>query len=263
MTCEIEDCNRHTDTAGMCCVHYQRSRKYPGDLDKLHAPIGAYRQKGCKVEGCPAPHKALGYCNHHHVRVHRNGTPEKIGRRPKPQPAPNPCQAEGCSKLATTKTAAGYCSMHKTRLERHGSLDGPEARRPDPILRFAEKVEADGECWVWTGPPDADGYGHFYVDGRNYRAHRWLYMRLVNPNLSPEMQLDHICSRDEEDPLCIKPGHLQEITPAEHARLTNRRAAILKDNPGMEWGADRRHRSMAELFFGLENHLPTALHSKG
>lgn len=42
------------------------------------------RHIGCKVTGCPNPHRSLGYCSVHYGRMHRLGTtelpPRGIGR---------------------------------------------------------------------------------------------------------------------------------------------------------------------------------------
>lgn len=256
MICMIEDCDRLTSSRGMCGSHYDRWRKNPDDVEALHAPIGAYRRNaGCTVDGCENPHDAIGLCGKHRVRLYRTGTTEKLPRKPKAKPEPKPCTVEGCEK--DTKTI-GLCSMHYTRQRRHGTLEGPEAWRPDPILRFGEHVTTKGDCWEWTGKRDKDEYGIFSVDGKTVRAHRWLWRRLVNPDLTAQDQLDHICG----NPPCVRPGHIQQSDGSTHAGLTRYRTRRLKANPGKVFVPDHRHRNLQELFFGLQNGLPTALNPR-
>lgn len=53
---------------------------------------------------------------------------------------------------------------------------------PPPAERFWSKVDKNGPipphspelgpCWIWLGARFGQGYGAFYLDGRNQRAHR-------------------------------------------------------------------------------------------
>jgi hypothetical protein len=253
MFCTVDDCDRHTRAAGYCSPHYARSRKYPGNAEKLHAPIGVYGRKGCLVDGCAEPHKALGYCNGHHVRFSRTGSPAKTGRKPRAKAELKTCSEDGCAKPCKS---AGFCSMHYTRLRRHGSTDTPVARNPNLFVRFASRVEADGDCWRWTGQHSKDGYGYFTVSKRvEVRAHRWAWENVAGLEIPEKYVLDHICQTRD----CVRPGHLQALTVEEHSALTSYRSRMTKLHPGWEYVADARHQSMAELLFGLENRLPTAI----
>lgn len=81
-----------------------------------------------------------------------------------------------------------------------------EAREARARRRFWRRVEPrpDG-CWIWTGGKDADGYGAFYYNGRNQRAHRvsfqWHHGRPVESEI-----LRHSC----DFPACVRPDHLLE-----------------------------------------------------
>jgi len=86
--------------------------------------------------------------------------------------------------------------------------------------RFWAKADKSGDCWLWTGHRDADGYGRY---GR-LLAHRVAYALLVGP-VPDGLQLDHLCRNRR----CLKPEHLEAVTRRENfARSTHPSAAALR-----------------------------------
>jgi hypothetical protein len=86
--------------------------------------------------------------------------------------------------------------------------------RLDPLVRFRTHVNLDGPlperhpelgpCHLWTASTFDSGYGQYKVDGRNVRAHRWLWRQLVG-ELADDEVLDHYaCDR----PSCVNLDHL-------------------------------------------------------
>lgn len=65
-----------------------------------------------------------------------------------------------------------------------------------------------GRCWVFTGGTDKAGYGQFWFEGRNDRAHRVAWVLTHGP--IPEGEgyhgtcVLHRCDR----PQCVRPTHL-------------------------------------------------------
>ena len=58
-------------------------------------------------------------------------------------------------------------------------------------------------CWLWTGAREEKGYGHFAVNGRPVRAHRFSYEMLVWP-IPDGLFVLHRC----DQPGCVNPDHL-------------------------------------------------------
>lgn len=79
--------------------------------------------------------------------------------------------------------------------------------------RFWAKVEKNGPvpqhrpdlgpCWVWKRRLDKDGYGGFWLNGRNVRAHRVAWEWQHGPLADGELVL-HAC----DTPACVRPDHL-------------------------------------------------------
>ena len=78
---------------------------------------------------------------------------------------------------------------------------------------IAERIDASGDCWVWTGPTINTGYGVVAFDGRTELAHRLVYEMLVGPILDG-FEIDHLC----RNILCCNPDHLEPVTRKENVR---------------------------------------------
>lgn len=90
-----------------------------------------------------------------------------------------------------------------------------------PECRFWDKVQKTDYCWTWTGAPHSKkGYGRFDAEGVKWLAHRYAYTLLVAP-IPPEHELDHVeCGNTS----CVRPTHVEPVTPKEHARRTDQGA---------------------------------------
>lgn len=122
------------------------------------------------------------------------------------------CTIEGCEKPLI---AWGWCGMHYRRWRVHGDpsivLPQPPPKPPEP--RFWSKVDQhdpDG-CWEYRAQRDRDGYGRFWLNGKQRGAHvvAWLF---VNGELPDGLCVLHHC----DNPPCCNPAHLFLGTFAEN-----------------------------------------------
>lgn len=128
------------------------------------------------------------------------------------------CSVSWCTRNGHQK---GWCYFHHRRVAAHGDSPQdletrfpptagnrpPDRRAADARFRDAmAKARHVGECWIWDGTIDQDGYGLFsgVADGHRYlRAHRYSYYfhRGAHPG---DLLVCHTC----DTPGCVNPGHL-------------------------------------------------------
>ena len=80
------------------------------------------------------------------------------------------------------------------------------------IARFWGKVNkgGGGECWIWVGRTQRQGYGIWAL---TVAAHRLSY-ELINGAIPDGLVLDHLC----RNPSCVNPNHLEPVTVRENIR---------------------------------------------
>ena len=83
------------------------------------------------------------------------------------------------------------------------------------------EVDPDTGCWNWTRARDRHGYGIFGLCGRSWRAHRAAYMVHVD-DLNPDLVIAHAC----DNPSCINPAHLSQVTQHENLLDARRKGRL-------------------------------------
>jgi hypothetical protein len=87
-----------------------------------------------------------------------------------------------------------FCSRHCAMLAR------PKESVEE---RFWSKVTKTDRCWIWNGGVDKDGYGNFWANRKNNKAHRFSW-ELENGPVPDGMVVCHTC----DTPSCCNPACL-------------------------------------------------------
>ena len=85
-------------------------------------------------------------------------------------------------------------------------------------MNLWNRTEKEGDCLMWQGYKDKDGYGTITIKGVPHRTHRLAY---ILTHLEPLMDLWvlHTCDR----PSCINPEHLYAGTQIDNEQDKLRR----------------------------------------
>src|SRR3990167_9441088 len=73
------------------------------------------------------------------------------------------------------------------------------------------RLDKTGDCWVWTGGRDKDGYGRTSYLGKEWFVHRLMY-EWYNPELEDHLVVMHTC----DNPPCANPKHLKKGTHGDN-----------------------------------------------
>lgn len=90
---------------------------------------------------------------------------------------------------------------------------------------FWAKVDKSGECWMWNGYRDRQGYGQVCRYGKHLYAHR--YALTISGVDVEGHHIDHICHQ----PSCVRPDHLRRVTPKQNNE--NRAGAQVNSKSGV------------------------------
>ena len=82
-------------------------------------------------------------------------------------------------------------------------------------------------CWLFSFT-DRYGYGRFKFKGKQLRAHRFAYEKLVGP-IPDDCDIDHLCDRHRN---CVNPAHMEPVSRSENSVRANRRRWGTNTNEG-------------------------------
>lgn len=83
--------------------------------------------------------------------------------------------------------------------------------------RFWSKVDAEGDCWLWTGYIMPNGYPQFRTGRKPHYTHRYAHRYvydLMFGGIPDGMHIDHLCRVRH----CVNPLHLEAVTQEENNR---------------------------------------------
>lgn len=80
------------------------------------------------------------------------------------------------------------------------------------LARFQSRTRSEGECVLWTGQTDRDGYGVFYLRRKNRRTHRVAYFHSFG-DIPKGCVVHHTCQTRN----CVNPAHLRLATVRDNA----------------------------------------------
>jgi hypothetical protein len=82
-------------------------------------------------------------------------------------------------------------------------------RNAPAMVRLLRKSTEDGDCWIWTGTRDRNGYGNICRprERRMTLAHRLAYELFVG-TIPSDREIDHLC----RNRACLRPSHLEPVT---------------------------------------------------
>jgi len=79
------------------------------------------------------------------------------------------------------------------------------------MKKFLSKIRIEGNCWVWYGSKDRQGYSRIQINKRSYIGHRLMY-EYYHGDIDPNLTIDHLCRNHA----CVNPEHLEQVTLREN-----------------------------------------------
>ena len=154
-------------------------------------------KRTCSIDGCKNSFLARGYCGKHYQQFRKSKDFTLFKR--------DVCSIEGCSRLAK---GYGWCNTHYQRWKRHGDPIKAEYEIfSTPEETFEARTEWQGECLLWTGSKNEDGYGRIYYNGSPVGVHRYAW-ETANGPIPNGMEVNHKCWT----PNCVNAKHLELAT---------------------------------------------------
>lgn len=99
-------------------------------------------------------------------------------------------------------------------------------RYKTPEESFAARTKWQGDCLVWTGAKNEDGYGQIWADGRMHRVHLWAWKKHFG-SIPKGRVVDHTC----HNPACCNTSHLRIATKGQNQ--SNRKSANTNSKSGV------------------------------
>jgi hypothetical protein len=156
------------------------------------------------------------------------------------------CMADNCDEPIGEHGGRGFCPKHYQRLtKRGGDLRDPASTAPDDV-RFWVKVDKSAgpdKCWPWLAGINHNGYGVFWLNGKQDLAHRVAYSLAIG-EIPSGLHLDHVVDRGCIRRDCVNPAHLEPVTVIVNNQrivispaISAKRAAAGRKGAEVRWGS--------------------------
>ena len=89
----------------------------------------------------------------------------------------------------------------------------------ETLNRFEKYLDKSGECWLWTGNCNKDGYGRFGYEGKIWRTHRLMYLHCNGELPEYPLEVCHKCKSKN----CCNPEHLEAGTKSKNLGIDKHR----------------------------------------
>lgn len=110
----------------------------------------------------------------------------------------------------------------------------------NPERVWKKVVSKKGECWIWKGRKQNNGYGVIDAGNSSILAHRAAYF-LSNGYIAPDDCIMHIC----DNPICCNPEHLKAGSHADNMRDMKEKSRRKGINCGEKNGRAKLNQSVA------------------
>lgn len=124
-------------------------------------------------------------------------------------------------------------------------------RTTENLDPFWAKVDKTAKCWNWMGAVSPTGYGYYWANGRNNKAHRISFEEANGP-IPSGRYIDHICHNTS----CVRPSHLRLATQKQNMEnLLGANANSKSGIRGVFWSSKRRKWTAAVVHNGKRIHI--------
>lgn len=108
-----------------------------------------------------------------------------------------------------------------------------ETRNEFNLRCIMKKTRQEGECLVWTGSVNHNGYPETSIYYKRVRIHKWYYETFIG-NIPEGYDIDHTCGNRR----CLAQEHLEPVTRKENLR----RARVRKYGSDLTTHCPRGHK---------------------